>query len=332
MLNQRLNRSLMFAIFAIFISCIPALSAQKINNHIQKYTPPSKGFWESLSDFFIPHYERRNVLYEKESEFLKITVEDDESGKRHLVFHPNKGSQGVILPDNPDKIVPNFLKYAFLAFPLPKKNPGKILFIGMGAGIMPRFINRQYPETKIEIVEIDKAVPPIAEKYFGFKKNHNISIIIEDGRFFVNRSKKKYDLIVIDAYNATSIPFQLTTLEFFRKLKGMLNKDGVIIANIANLGKENFIVSEFKTVQTVFTHIGVVTCPRETNYVLFASDSITFENKKWSLKSAKFDKEHKWHFKLKPFLKSQISPEELKEMTNNAKLLTDDFAPVNSMN
>ena len=327
--HKKILISATILIFSVFTNYIYAEGAGK---ELIKYSPPPKGFWENVYDFFIPHYERRNVIYEKESEFLKITVEDDESGKRHLVFHPNKGSQGVILPDDPDKIVPNFLKYAFLAFPLLPKEPKKVLFIGMGAGIMPRFINRYYPDCKIDIVEIDKAVPPIAEKYFGFKQNKNINIIIEDGRFYVNRSKKKYDLIVIDAYNATSIPFQLTTKEFFTKVEGMLNKDGVVVANIANLGKANFISSEFKTIKSIFKNISVVTCPNDTNYVLFASDTISFSPENWRKKSELFDKKHRWHFELNPFLDSQIPAKELDDMTKESTILTDDCAPVNSMN
>ena len=319
-------------ITALLFSISMHISAEESTATIVKYSPPQKGFFETVVDFLLPHYEKRNILYEKESEFLKITVEDDESGKRHLVFHPNRGSQGIIRPATPDKIIPNFLKYAFLSFPLLPSPSRKILFIGLGAGIMPKFINQHYPESNIDIVEIDKAVPPIAEKYFGFRKSKKINLIIEDGRFFANRSKKQYDLIVIDAYNATSIPFQLTTQEFFIRLHKMLTKDGVLVANIANLGNQNFINSEFKTVQSIFKNIAVVTCPGKTNYVLFASDTRHFTQAKWEEAAKTFDKKHNWDFKLCPYLKNQISEKDLKEMMQNAKILTDDFAPVNSMN
>ena len=316
----------------LFFSISVYMSAEESTGTIVKYSPPQKGFFETVADFLLPHYEKRNVLYEKESEFLKITVEDDESGKRHLVFHPNRGSQGVIRPDSPDKIIPNFLKYAFLSFPILKNPPEKILFIGLGAGIMPKFINQHYPESEIDIVEIDKAVPPIAEKYFGFRKSDKINLIIEDGRFSANRSKQQYDLIVIDAYNATSIPFQLTTQEFFLRLQKMLTKNGVLVANIANLGNQNFINSEFKTVQSIFKNIAVVTCPGKTNYVLFASDMLPFTQNNWKEAAKTFDKKHNWHFKLSPFLDNQIPEKELKVMMQDAKILTDNFAPVNSMN
>ena len=323
-------------LLSLFTLCIYTTSAADSEpsptTTVVKYSPPKKSTLQWIADFLLPHYERRNVIYETESEFLKITVEDDESGRRHLVFHPNKGSQGIIRPDDPDKIIPNFLRYAFLAYPLLETPPKKILFIGLGAGIMPRFISTHYPQTKIDIVEIDKAVPPIAEKYFGFRKTDNINFIIEDGRFFVNRSSNKYDMIVIDAYNATSIPFQLTTQQFFMKVKNMLTKNGIMVANIANLGKENFTKSEFKTIGSAFKNIAVVTCPYETNYVLFASDTLNFNNKEWYKKSLKFDKDHKWHFKVAPYLSSQFSTEDLNGMRKEGKILTDNFAPVNSMN
>jgi protein-L-isoaspartate O-methyltransferase len=317
-----------FLLAMLLTSCI---FAQDDNKPVPEHQPPVKGFWESVGDFFLPHLPKRKVIYEKESEFFNINVQDDETGKRHLVFLPNKGSQGVIIPSDPDKIVPNFMKYSFLSFPLFGKGPEKILFIGLGAGIMPRFISSKYPDCRIDIVEIDKAVPDIAEKFFGFKKNKNVNVIIEDGRFYVNRSQKKYDIIVIDAYNASSIPFQFTTVEFFQKVKNMLNKDGVMVANIANFGKENFTASEFKTIKKVFENMAVVVCPNESNFVVFSSPKELFDKKQWKKKCLEFDLEKKWHFKLTDFLENRILDEKINKMTEKAEVLTDDFAPVNHL-
>ena len=315
----------------ILFLATPLWAQEKPKLEIVAHTPPEKGFWESFSDFFLPHISKRNIIHEKESEYFHIAVEDDETGKRHLVFKPNHGSQGVIIPSEPDKIIPNFMKYGFLAFPILEKQPEKILFIGLGAGIMPRFISSKYPKCRIDVVEIDKAIPPISEKYFGFGKNSNIDVIIGDGRFYVNRSKKKYDIVVIDAYNATSIPFQFTTKEFFQKVKNMLNDDGVMVANIANFGKKNFTASEFKTIQTVFKNMAVVLCPGETNFVVFASGNPIFDTDKWKKECLAFDEKMKWHFKLAPYLENRMAEKDLKEMTKEAKILTDDFAPVNHM-
>ena len=331
---MRLTAFFILLATGIMLSATPLSAAdtkETNQNDIVKYSPPETGFWETVRNFFLPHYEKRNVISRKESEFFLITVEDDESGRRHLVFHPNRGSQGIILPEHPDRIIPNFLKYSFLSFPVLENSPRKILFIGLGAGIMPRFINRHYPECRIDIVEIDKAIPPIAEKYFGFRQTGNINVEIEDGRFYVNRSKKKYDIIVVDAYNAENIPFQLTTVEFFRKVKGMLNDKGILVANIANFGKMNFIKSEFRTVAEVFPYSAAVVCPGKTNYVLFASAEPYFTQKRWLKQCGEFDEKHQWHFKLAPFLETRIPDEKLDEMRKDAKVLKDAFAPVNQM-
>ena len=48
------------------------------------------------------------------------------------------------------------MKYSFLSYSAIDKKPEKILFIGLGAGIMPRFINKNFPESKIDAVEVDK--------------------------------------------------------------------------------------------------------------------------------------------------------------------------------
>lgn len=296
-----------------------------------RYSPPKKGFWKSLYDLLLPHYESRNVIFSKETAHFNITVEDDESGKRHLVFQPNHGSQGIILPNHPDVVVPNFMKYSFLAFPAMGVPPKSVLFIGLGAGIMPRFISSKFSATKIEIVEVDEELEPIAEKYFGFKKTKNMKLTFEDGRFFINHCRNRYDMLVVDAYNATEIPFQFTTVEFFTNARRCLSDNGILVANIANFGRENFMGSEFKTVKSVFKHVAVVACPGNTNYVLFASRKPLFDKESWKKECEKADKRQNWRFKLAPYLESRLSEKRIDNFSDKPRILTDDFAPVNSM-
>jgi hypothetical protein len=304
---------------------------KKSNPLTIRYTPPQKGFWKTIYDFLLPHYESRNVLFKKETAHFNISVEDDESGRRHLVFLPNNGSQGIILPDNPDVIIPNFMKYSFLAIPAMGYPPKNVLFIGMGAGIMPRFMATKFPQTKIEIVEVDEELKDIAQKYFGFKVTRNMTLIFEDGRFFINHCHTRYGMIVIDAYTAKEIPFQFTTMEFFKNIRRCLTDDGIVVANLANFHRDNFTGSEFKTVKSVFKHFAVVACPGNTNYVLFASQKPFFESESWKKACERADKRLHWHFKLTPYLESRLSEDQIDNFSDNPKILTDDFAPVNNM-
>ncbi|NOY75052.1 MAG: hypothetical protein GXP32_04590 [Kiritimatiellaeota bacterium] len=320
-------------ISTLLLAASPAISedASLSKQSTIPYSPPKKGFWKTLNDLFLPHYESRNVLFEKETAFHNISVEDDESGRRHLVFKPNHGSQGVILPNDPDKLVPNFMKYSFLAIPALERPLRSALFIGLGAGIMPRFVATKFPSVKMDIVEIDKDLKPIAEKYFAFKKNDDMKLFFEDGRYFINHCEEKYNIIILDAYSSVDIPFQFTTVEFFRNAKRCLADGGILVANLANFGRRDFLASEFKTVKSVFKHIAVVACPRNTNYVLFASEKPLFTKADWRESCRKFDEKSDWDFKLAPFLENRLSDKEIDSFSLKAKLLTDDFAPVNSM-
>ncbi len=289
------------------------------------------GFWSTLLSVFLPHAEHRKALYKKQSKYFLITVERDYLKRRHLVFLPRKGSQGVWDPAKPEEIISGYCRFMTLFMPMLEKPPKRVLFIGLGCGIGPRFIRKYYQETMIDIVEIDEAIPVVAKKYFGFKKDDKMHITIGDGRFFINRTKNKYDAIFIDAYNAESIPFQLTTQEFYRKVKDALTPNGIMNANIANLGKEEFIASELKTVQSIFPGMAVYDCNNESNYVLFARKNGKLDNKKLIGKAKLIQKKIKPELDMADMLEERMDKDDIEDLTEDGKILTDDFAPVENM-
>ena len=70
---------------------------------------------------------------------------------------------------------------------------------------------------------------------------------------------QRYDLVVLDAYTiGGQIPFHLTTLEFMRELKAILKPGGVVLANINSAleGPRSMILrSEYKTMASVFPEL-----------------------------------------------------------------------------
>ena len=282
---------------------------------------------------FLPHMELRKPIYETETQYFNIRVEVDSAGRRHLVFLPRKGSQSIFDPKRPEKIISNFMNHTFLALPALRRIPEKVLFIGLGGGIMPMYIRRHYPNTQIDIVEIDEAIPKIAEKYFNFKPDSKMNINIMDGRVYVNRSKDKYDIIFMDVYNADNIPFQFTTVEFFKQIKNHLTTDGVFTVNLANLGKKGFISAELNTLFKVFKNCFVLACKDNTNYVpiAFSDTSVTLAD--LTRNSALFDKQEKYGINFNMILNSIMNQQELHDLIGHSPIiLTDDYAPVNLLN
>ncbi|MCK4981521.1 MAG: hypothetical protein KAS17_01290, partial [Victivallaceae bacterium] len=74
---------------------------------------------------------------------------------RHLVFNPVKGSQGIWNPKMPDEIISNYCKYMTMSLSMIDHPPERVLFIGLGVGIVLRFVGKKFPGTIIDVVEID---------------------------------------------------------------------------------------------------------------------------------------------------------------------------------
>lgn len=112
--------------------------------------------------------------------------------------------------------------------------PKHILVIGLGGGVVPAFFESLYPNAHIDAVEIDPLVIDIAERYFRFTDKGQITAHAADGRVFAKRAarkNKKYDLIVLDAFNGDYIPEHLMTLEFLEDVKQILSDQGLVVSN-----------------------------------------------------------------------------------------------------
>ncbi len=53
-----------------------------------------------------------------------------------------------------------------------------------------------------------------------------------DGRAYLTASEDKYDVIMVDAYQDITIPFQLSSVEFFTEVSEHLKENGVMVVNL----------------------------------------------------------------------------------------------------
>lgn len=197
-----------------------------------------------------------------------------------------------------------------------------VLCIGLGAGIAPmQFAN---DGAKVDVVEINPAMVPIAARYFDFEPAR-VNLTFDDGRRFINRCTKKYDAIILDAFLGDSSPSHLMTREAFAAMQRHLNADGVLVINtIGGLqpGKDFLIASVDDTLKSVFSQVRLhVAGDQEFVNVLFvASDQRTMSLKKPSA------------FVASPILRQEIQDAYLLPSpaidSRHGQVLTDDFNPV----
>lgn len=265
-----------------------------------------------------------NNLVDIDSTYNRIWIydhNDEKTGKEIRTFLINNGNSSAMFLNNDDELVFEYTKYYHLAKHF---NPDfkTTLMIGGAGYSYPKDFLLKYPEATIDVAEIDPKVTELAKKYFNLRENPRLNIFHEDGRVYLNKTQKKYDVIFGDAFSSHySLPYQLTTKEAIQKKYDALSDKGIVILNIISSiegEKGQFLRAEYATYKNIFPHVYLFPV-RETedgqelqNIILVALKS---DEKPVFNSSDKILNEYLGHLWKK-------------EVVLDMPILTDDFAPV----
>lgn len=120
------------------------------------------------------------------------------------------------------------------------RNFQSVLVLGVAGGSVIETLKKEIKfEGQITGVEIDPVVVELATKYFGLRKYNNVSIVIDDAFEFVLKSKEKYDLIIIDIFQDTTMPNFLFEDFFINRINFLLKVNGFILFNTMILNKND---------------------------------------------------------------------------------------------
>jgi spermidine synthase len=193
-------------------------------------------------------------------------------------------------------------------------------FVGLGGGRTASYLVDSFPQLTLEIAELDPEVIRLAKKYFGVRESERLKIHAQDGRIFLTRSKGTYDAVFLDAYRGPFVPFHLMTREYFEIIKKHLRPGGVVAQNVEPTTM--VLDSAIRTIGAVFRNVD--TYEAGGNVVIVAYDGEPIPAARLRQRAAALTKQHKLRYDLVELLaaKRDIRPQE------GAKLLTDDFAPV----
>ncbi|WNM18401.1 spermidine synthase [Flavobacterium capsici] len=115
-----------------------------------------------------------------------------------------------------------------------------VLILGVAGGsVIKTLVDEIKFKGKITGIEIDKEIVEIANKYFELDKVQNLEIIIDDAFEFVLRTKEKYDLIIIDIFQDTTMPSFLFQDFFIQRINFLLNTNGFILFNTMVISEED---------------------------------------------------------------------------------------------
>lgn len=113
---------------------------------------------------------------------------------------------------------------------------GSILILGVAGGsVIKTLVDEIGYSGKITGVEIDADIIALANQWFKLDKIPNLEIIIDDAFEFVLKTKEKYDLIIIDIFQDTTMPGFLFERFFANRVGFLLNEGGYILFNTMTL-------------------------------------------------------------------------------------------------
>lgn len=213
------------------------------------------------------------LTYEGESIYNYLQVYEDE---KQVVLSTNVlfGVQSVYRKEK--GLTGMYYDYA-MAAPLMagihEKDELNILILGNGTGTYATQCERYFDNVLISGVEIDEKITELAVQYFGLPSN--VDVTTYDGRAYLNAIEDKYDVIMVDAYQDITIPFQMSSVEFFELVKEHLTDDGVMVVNMNMRGSKEGSINQYlaDTISNVFSQVYTVDVERSTNRELFASNN-----------------------------------------------------------
>lgn len=217
----------------------------------------------------------KNLLYRSKSQYQKIEViENDHFGKVLLL-------DGLVQTTEKDEFYYHemLVHPAFMTHPFPQH----LLVIGGGDGGVLKEVLR-YPISRAYLVEIDRQVIEVSQKYFPWLKSSlrddRTELVFANGKEFIEKSTQKFDIVIIDSSDPVGPSADLHERNFYKILKKCLNPGGVVVAQAGSpfymaesiYKKNDFLKDLFKVV--CFYVSPVPSYPGGTWCFVFLSDEV----------------------------------------------------------
>lgn len=212
----------------------------------------------------------RNLVYEGESVYNYLQVRETENSvilSTNVLF----GVQSIHMKK--EGLTGMYYDYALAAPVLAgaeEKDKMDVLILGMGSGTYAVQCRKYFPQAQVEGVEIDQKITDLAREHFELPED--VEVATYAGRAYLKGVQKKYDVIMVDAYQDITIPFQMSSVEFFKEVQEHLKADGVMVVNMNMKSQKKGNINEYlsDTIASIFPNVYTVDVSGSSNRELFA--------------------------------------------------------------
>jgi spermidine synthase/MFS family permease len=208
----------------------------------------------------------------------------------------------------------------------PPGTPPSALHLGGGGFTVPEYVAATRPGSDQLVLELDGGLVDLDRRMLGLRTGPQLRAQVGDARVgLAGQRTGAYDFVVGDAFGHLVVPWHLATREMAADIARVLKPDGVYAQNVIDYPPDRFIKAEIATVADVFPHVALIAPPDalagETgaNFLIVASrsplqltvlrDALDLVNEPVTL----------------------LSGAELNAFVDDARVLTDDYAPVDQL-
>ena len=149
--------------------------------------------------------------------------------------------------DDPDELVFSYTR-AMMSFLLFNPTPKNIAMIGLGGGSLAKYCYRYLPQANITVVEINPDVIALRNEFAIPADDGRFKVELGDGAVFVKENQQRFDVLLVDGFDAAGLPDELSSQSFYDDCFAALSDNGIMVANLwSSNGRFEIYVSRIQT-------------------------------------------------------------------------------------
>ncbi|GAB3726168.1 transferase [Luteimonas pelagia] len=140
-------------------------------------------------------------------------------------------SQSRMLTSHPDRLLIDYTR-TMMGVLLFQPRPASIGIVGLGGGSQAKFCHRELPAARIEAIEVDPRVVALRDRFRIPADDARFQVRVDDAVRVLPTRRGAYDLLLVDAYDASGIPAALSTTGWYRACRDALAEGGAASFNL----------------------------------------------------------------------------------------------------
>ena len=191
-----------------------------------------------------------------------------ESNKFKALYFDHESTQSLMDIRAPMRLVVSYTE-TMMGFLLFNSNPKSIAMVGLGGGSLAKYCHHHLPDSAIVILENNPKIIALRDQFHIPCNSMRFEVKECDGAHYLENTAQTFDVLLIDGFNKSGQPAQLSGDDFYASCFACLNPDGLMVINFSGssgLGK----ISQEK-IDRVFKRASVlITEDDQRNQILFA--------------------------------------------------------------